>query len=273
MTAFAQIDCQIDAQHVHLRLKSVNHRQLKCHVYVGTDSDLESWVTKNLQQTFERGNIEFHLEVRSEHRDEAELKQWIERATSQNLPLPTWADLYAKRGIGILASASIDNPDKLKPHISSCIELMRQRRLEEGSDMITHMLRDTSILNDLLKNINRQLPRHQQARIEKFKHKLNEYLEAIDGETREDLTRECAHLLERIDVQEECDRLQTHLLRLQNSLEQEHRGGRYLDFLCQEIHREITTLGNKCQSAEVSESVVSFKTHLEKLREQCQNLE
>lgn len=273
MTAFAQSEGHLGSTQVQIRLKSVNHRNLKLHIHCGSETELENWVSKLLQQHLERGHVEFHLDCQTQHADAEELSQWIQRSQSQNLPTPTWSDLYAKRMSGIQASLSIENPEELYPHIQTCLNTFVQRRLEEGQAMVECMLRDISTLQELLSQINTELPKHHESRVQRFKQKLNQYLEAIDGEAREDLARECANYLERIDVQEECDRLKTHLERFEHALTHEHRGGKYCDFLCQEIHREITTLGNKSQSSTISEWVVGFKTHLEKLREQCQNLE
>ena len=273
MTAFAQIVCQIDSQQLQVRLKSVNHRQLKYHIFAGSYTELEAWATKELQETFERGHIELHIELQADHQDEVELKQWINRCQKQGLPTPNWSDLYAKRNSGLAYSLAFEDSRALQLHITDAITLPKSRRLEEGKAMIKYMLRDTETLDDLLEQINEELPKHHQNRIDRFKQKLNQFLETINSSTHEDLSRECAHLLEKLDVQEEYDRLNTHLKRLKRSLKEDHRGGKYLDFLCQEIHREITTLGNKSQSAFINEWVVSFKTNLEKLREQCQNLE
>jgi len=273
MTAFAQIEDSIQGQVLQVRLKSVNHRNLKLHVFCGTNSDLETWITKLLQTHLQRGYVECHVELQKQHHDEKELSQWMERCKAQGLPKPTWSDLYAKRLSTGANTLNIDTPENLHTTIQSCFNLFVERRLEEGKAMTDCMLRDIQTLKSLLQQIHQELPAHHQHRVDRFKNKLQQLLSSLEGETKDNLTRECAQLLERIDVQEECDRLDTHLDRFHQAITIEHRGGKYCDFLCQEIHREITTLGNKSQSALISEWVVSFKTHLEKLREQCQNLE
>jgi len=273
MTAFAQLDCQLEQSSLQIRIKSVNHRQLKCHVFCGSELELEAWITQRLQAELERGYIELHIDLQSQNRDEDELSDWIQRCQAQNLPVPTWSDLYNRRLNASGSNLSLRNAAKLKPHIDHCLLMFKQRRLEEGEALAKCMLRDSLELNELLKKIRLELPQHHETRAARLKQKLQELLITLDGQTREDLTRECAHMLERLDVQEELDRLETHLTRFNYALAEEARGGRYLDFLCQELHREITTLGNKSQSAQISEWVVCFKTQLEKCREQCQNLE
>ncbi len=87
------------------------------------------------------------------------------------------------------------------------------------------------------------------------------------------LTQELAIMADRLDTSEELVRLNTHLKAMLEFLSSDGPVGRQLDFLCQECFREINTCGNKAQSGEVSALVVDFKTELERIREQIQNLE
>ena len=87
------------------------------------------------------------------------------------------------------------------------------------------------------------------------------------------LVREVALFADRCDISEELARLDSHFRQAEALFAADEPSGRALDFLCQEFHREITTLGNKAADAEVSVSVVRFKAALEAFREQVQNVE
>ncbi len=87
------------------------------------------------------------------------------------------------------------------------------------------------------------------------------------------LLTEVALFAERVDITEELDRLESHFDQLEETLEEAIPIGRKLDFLMQEMHREINTIGSKNQSSECSIAVVQAKTILEKMREQVQNIE
>jgi uncharacterized protein (TIGR00255 family) len=87
------------------------------------------------------------------------------------------------------------------------------------------------------------------------------------------LEQEVALLAERGDVDEECDRLQSHLGQFRATLGHAGPQGRRLDFLLQEMHREANTLGSKSADAALAHLVVGLKTSIERLREQVQNLE
>jgi len=88
-----------------------------------------------------------------------------------------------------------------------------------------------------------------------------------------DLTRELAVLSERADVSEELSRLTSHLEHLDAVLGEGGEVGRKLDFLVQELYREANTIGSKAGDAEVAHAVVELKTHIERVREQVQNVE
>jgi uncharacterized protein (TIGR00255 family) len=88
-----------------------------------------------------------------------------------------------------------------------------------------------------------------------------------------DVAREVALLADRLDVSEELSRLESHMTQLDALISKGGRLGRKLDFLVQEIFREINTIGAKCSDAKIAHWVVDAKTHAERLREQVQNVE
>lgn len=111
--------------------------------------------------------------------------------------------------------------------------------------------------------------------VTKYRERLKQRVEEFtSGQLLEDrLLTEVALFAERVDITEELDRLESHFLQLEETLEERIPIGRKLDFLMQEMHREINTIGSKNQSSESSIAVVQAKTILEKMREQVQNIE
>ena len=106
---------------------------------------------------------------------------------------------------------------------------------------------------------------------QRFEKKLTEYLgEQVDQER---LLTEMAILLERGDIHEELDRMMIHLDSMTTLLEAKSPIGRELDFLIQEMNREVNTIGSKSSPIEIKNSVVQMKTIIEKIREQVQNIE
>lgn len=111
--------------------------------------------------------------------------------------------------------------------------------------------------------------------VEKYRTRLHERLQLIAGslDVEERTLAEVAIYAERVDIAEELDRLQSHFAQFTKTMASEGAIGRKLDFIMQEMHREINTIGSKNQSTVVSVAVVQAKTILEKMREQVQNIE
>jgi uncharacterized protein (TIGR00255 family) len=105
---------------------------------------------------------------------------------------------------------------------------------------------------------------------------LSERIQALCGDIEIDesrLAQETAYLVEKSDITEELVRARSHILQFKTWLDSEDVVGRRLDFLIQEIHREVNTIGSKSYYAEVSIKVVEIKNEMEKIREQVQNIE
>jgi len=101
-------------------------------------------------------------------------------------------------------------------------------------------------------------------------------VEKLMGETVPDLSRlnqELAIFADRTDITEELVRLDSHMVQFQQTLEHSEPVGKTLDFLLQEIGREVNTIGSKANDTEIAAHVIQMKTELERIREQVQNIE
>ncbi|PIR20230.1 MAG: hypothetical protein COV45_07540 [Deltaproteobacteria bacterium CG11_big_fil_rev_8_21_14_0_20_47_16] len=118
----------------------------------------------------------------------------------------------------------------------------------------------------------RFLQKDQSARIVKLNVLVKQIQKLADNDERR-LQDDTSPLAERVDVAEEITRLQSHLAQYRGSLSDKGPIGRQLDFLLQEMNREINTIGSKALNTHISRLVVEIKSGLEKLREQVQNIE
>lgn len=107
---------------------------------------------------------------------------------------------------------------------------------------------------------------------EKMLSRIKELLEGANPDEGRLLT-ECAVFADKADINEELARLGSHFSQLENILEGGGAVGRKLDFLVQEINREVNTIGSKSQDVEIARCVIDAKSEIEKIREQIQNLE
>ncbi|MCK5834669.1 MAG: YicC family protein [Lentisphaeria bacterium] len=158
--------------------------------------------------------------------------------------------------------------------LNLALESLVKMRSFEGEEMRRDLELRVDSLMTMVEKINVQSP----LVVEAFHTRLKERVAVLLKDTIEldevALAREVAFFAERSDISEELTRLDSHFVQMKTLLgQQEQPVGRNLDFLIQEIYREINTTGTKASDSEISKQVVAFKTELEKIREQVQNVE
>lgn len=162
--------------------------------------------------------------------------------------------------------------EQLTKAAEAALAQFQAMRLAEGEVLKADFVNRLGLLKNLLAEI---IP-YVEDYPDKIKAKLLERLakENLPVEvTDEQLLKEVLYYTDRSDVTEEITRLRSHFSQFETFLNTETPVGRQMDFLMQEMFREITTLGNKAGSSEVSPKVIAFKSELEKIREQVQNVE
>lgn len=145
-------------------------------------------------------------------------------------------------------------------------------REKEGKHLCHDLLKRLKLLSEGVQVIKKLAP----AMIGRYREQLHERIRKSGIELSfedERLVREVAIFADRSDISEELTRLESHLAQFKEKLSSTEPVGRALDFLSQEINREINTVGSKANYAEVSQKVVVMKSELEKIREQVQNIE
>ncbi len=156
--------------------------------------------------------------------------------------------------------------------IGVAISELNDSRNREGEFLKADMVKRLSVLEKLVSEIEPlaiKLPEYYRAKLEK---KLEDEKFAVIDDDR--LIRELVIYSDKCDVSEEITRLKSHFIQFKSLINKKDRPvGRSMDFLLQEIQREINTLGVKAASTDISPKVVAFKTEAEKIREQIQNIE
>ena len=146
-------------------------------------------------------------------------------------------------------------------------------REQEGVRLAKEMLRLSRSLRSQLKKVVKRSPIARRENEARLQERVSQSLEAIDRTEPIDLARELVVLAERADIQEEIARLEIHLDRLDEKIRQGGAVGRELEFLVQECHREVTTMGNKSSDQGLSELGVAMKTVVQQMKEQLANVE
>jgi uncharacterized protein (TIGR00255 family) len=164
----------------------------------------------------------------------------------------------------------------LSQALGQALEVVEQMRLAEGAALAAEMQTYALEMERALGRIKAQAETLPQMWQEKIKTRLEEVLAETGGVDETRLAQEVAFLAERRDINEEMARLESHLTQFHETLtEAEAQGpvGRKLEFLLQEMLREVNTIGSKANDLLISQAVVDMKGYLERLREQVQNIE
>lgn len=155
--------------------------------------------------------------------------------------------------------------------LKSALDSIEASREKEGQALALVLKKNTEEFKEVLKKLDSFVEIFEKEFQIRYQKKLEEFLGAKVDEQR--LLTELAILLERGDIHEELDRLAIHVQKLDELIEAQCPVGRELDFLIQEMNREINTIGSKSNAIEIKNQVVQSKTILEKIREQVQNIE
>jgi uncharacterized protein (TIGR00255 family) len=156
--------------------------------------------------------------------------------------------------------------------LHAALDQLLAMRAKEGANLKRDLIRRIKAMRTCLQKIKRLRPRSS----ERYRTNLHARIQKSGIEIPLDddrLAKEVAFFSERSDFSEEVTRLDSHLGQLVDTFEKEEPIGRTLEFLCQEIGRELNTLSAKANDAEISQLVVQAKSELEKVREQIQNVE
>ena len=161
----------------------------------------------------------------------------------------------------------------LNQALSEALQAFAAMRAQEGERLQTDLLRRAEVVTDLVHQIDglaEQVVAEYQTKLRARSGELLPENVPLD-ETR--LANEVAYFADRACINEELVRLESHLVQLRQLLQAEEPVGRKLDFLLQELNREINTIGSKANSLPINQLVIEAKSELEKIREQIQNIE
>ncbi|MCC7299816.1 MAG: YicC family protein [Verrucomicrobia bacterium] len=287
MTGFGSAATHADGVRVTVELSSVNRKQLDVVFRLPPQlAALESRIQKIIQEKISRGRISGTVQLESasggamvhidEKRAEEAVKQLRRAAKKLNLP----DDLSARALLqipGLLKAQNGDqNPEEvfqtLERALTAALKKLDTMRVREGKALETDFLARLRLLEAMLAQIKARAPQIAS----NYRKKLFQGLETAGLKNVADderIIREIALFGERGDISEEITRLESHLQQFKKMLRGKEPAGRPLDFLAQEFFREINTIGSKANDLKITEQVVAFKTELERIREQIQNVE
>ncbi len=288
MTGFGTGIASADGIRVTVELSSVNRKQLDINVSLPRNLiTLDAQVQNLVRHNFSRGRISGIVRVEAADGSTGRVKidhklasQYIEglRASAKKLKLTD--DLGAESIARFPGVVNIEQENLDADHVGSVLEQAMKKALRglgrmrstEGKALETDLRARLGMLDEMKKEI-RKLAHTVVA---SYREKLFQRLEDAglsDLASDERVVKEVAIFADRCDVSEELTRLKSHLSQARKLLRSGEPVGRTLDFLCQELFREINTIGSKANEVAITRLVVTFKTELERIREQVQNIE
>ncbi len=282
MTGYGRATGETDSGRVTVEVRSLNHRHLDTMVRVPRsmmhlDPEIRSMVRKRVS----RGKVEVFLTLEDRPLDfDIDLDRAMEVAKALENLATAIGDKVCLEHILAVGEIVQTREREIDEEITSIILQTADQALEE---MVEHrrvegmaLARDLLSRMDELTAISDGIEEMAPDAPDRARRNISQYLADLDlGERVEPqrLEMEVAMLAQRSDIAEEIIRLRTHQDSFREALSSGGVIGRRLDFLIQEIQREINTIGSKSGIPEISEWVVDFKTGLEKVREQVQNIE
>lgn len=164
--------------------------------------------------------------------------------------------------------------DIVKEATSSALDALITMRAVEGEHIQQDLVDRIVTLENIISQIDTNKVGAVEAYREHIRSKIQEYLVSLEASISEErFLQEIAILADKTDITEEIVRFSSHVVQLKNTLTDKNPIGRKVDFILQEMNREVNTIGSKAMDSNITEFVVQLKCELEKIREQVQNVE
>jgi len=284
MTAFATSEEQVANYKLVWEIRTVNHRYLDVsprlpEIFRALEPALREKVASFLKRGKVDCNISYKKDKQSEDtieinsaRVSAILKATAAIESQMDKPRAISAlDILSWSGVQTeVADNMLPIHERALLLLASTLEQLVEAREREGEQIaIMVETRCEKILQQVVL-AKKRMPEVKQLLREKLQKKIDDLLAESDNER---LEQELVYLLQKMDVDEEMDRLETHVKEVRRILKQDEPVGRRLDFLMQELNREANTLGSKSVDVETTNISVELKVLIEQMREQIQNIE
>ncbi|SHN15499.1 YicC/YloC family endoribonuclease [Gracilibacillus kekensis] len=289
MTGYGREDVQQEDLDISVEIKTINHRYLDITLHLPKALlHIEDQLKRIIQKKMKRGKITVSIYTFGQQINQKQLQtdwdlaeQYIDQLnqlkSTYQLSGDITMELLGKFPDIFYIKEHEETDSIIEKYITSAlqkaVEKANQMRLNEGAEL----KKDLTERSKKIQNKIKQLGERRNIVIieyqERILERINKYLEntSIYDESR--LYQEIALLAEKGDISEELTRLHSHIKQFHHIIEESQPIGRKLDFIVQEINRELNTIGSKSNDTWISEQIVYLKSEAEKMKEQIQNLE
>src|SRR6266478_2423048 len=290
MTGYGRGDCSQDGFKITVELSSVNRKQSEISVTLPREMEmLEAQIRDLINRHIARGRLTARVSL---HSGESKLSarmhlniplarayaRELNRLSKQlKLPGPVTLDQLARAPGVFQTDEEIAEEENFWPAVEKTLKTallgLVKMREREGAHLAQDLEKRIAVMRKAVSQIQKHAPgvaeRYRQQLIERIK---SAGLEA-PGVEDDRLLKEVVYFADRSDITEELTRLQSHFQQFEDCRKSKQPVARMLDFLAQEMNREVNTIGSKANDSVISREVVTLKAELEKFREQAQNVE
>jgi len=292
MTGFGRAAGALSARfHVAVTAKSVNHRFLETSVRLPEYLwELESLVRAIASEGFSRGKLDISIRVQR-----TQLPEYAVRVNTQiaNNVIPQLRAIAEELGLGgtfsggdllrlpdflqvdaVDAEIADEERDALSLLVREALAQLRGMRAREGESLRADISARLRTIRELQTHVSALRDEIRGELLATFRDRVSEIAQQAGVEVPEErIAQEVVMMAERGDIAEEITRLAHHVEQIEKAVDSREPAGKKLDFLSQEMLREINTMGSKSRSAALRTVVVELKTEVERIREQVQNVE
>lgn len=286
MTGYGRATCETDGRQLTIELKSVNHRFLDLSFRMPRNlMFLEDDARRAIAGKLARGHVDVFMTYRNLRSDARTVQ--VDRALfdAYAQALDTLADGGLRDDRSLMSVACMpdvmivteaeEDQDAVRAlmleTMAQALEQLLAMRRREGASMAEDLARKVDAIEEMTQKIEARYPET----VEEYTRRLRASIEELIGQNVDEtrLLTEVAVMADRSAIAEETVRLHSHIQQLRETFQREESIGRRLDFLVQELNREVNTISSKSQDVPITRLTVECKAEIEKLREQLQNVE
>ena len=287
MTGYGRGESLLEGKKIIIEIRSTNHRFCDVSLKIPRRfSPLESDIKKLISSRVTRGKIDLSMQFENSEEESYNFAVNLPLAKALHKLLETLQQELNLSGeinlSTLLLFRDIIAPEKeapntpsdwdgVKPSIEQALAGLQQMQELEGAEITADMRARLGSIRQWIEYIESIFPQSLSEREQGLRERISKWCEGVDLDAGR-MTQEIAYIADKSDITEELTRAKSHLKQFDQWLDTPEAVGRKLDFLLQEINREVNTIGSKASDAQISLQVVQIKNELEKIREQVQNI-
>ncbi|WP_027954141.1 MULTISPECIES: YicC/YloC family endoribonuclease [Halobacillus] len=287
MTGYGREISEQEGTRIVVEIRSVNHRFLDVHMHLPSSLlFMEDPIRKLVKEALHRGRVDVYITMDGGLQKNVEVdweaaEQYIQALEDMksrfHLTGDITIDMVSKLENVFITKQSEDIPDSfqhmLKTSVEQALRQLKDMRGREGKQLTKDLLSRLKAVACWLDMMDQRRPEVINEYKARIRARIEDYAAQPLSQDEPRILQEVALMAEKGDVTEEFTRMHSHLQQFEKALDQHGSVGRRLDFILQEMHREVNTMGSKSNDTLLMEYVLNVKGELEKMKEQVQNVE